>query len=453
MIRQQNGLQPSVHCGLASDDGCAESRLFVNRRDAMALTGGLFTWAFAPRLASAAGTPDPRLLIVLMRGGWDGLNILPNFGDAFYSSKRGTLALDENSQLPFTSVTGVGGLDSVYRRYRLNSAMKNFHQFFEDGQARIVLPIAPPLQTRSHFDCSFNLENGSPGNAKTDSGWLNRLLEILPAGNGLFQNRIPLQIGNTPVILTGRAPTISWTPASFQSNFFASLGGTNRTRVLERLYGADEKLSSIIESGLETNAKASVPDVNLPKVNGALGAGMAGAAKLLKAPDGPRIAVMTVDGFDTHSHTDVNSSKTLAGFDSSLGVFRAAMGGKDSQEWAQTLVVCVSEFGRSVTDNSAAGSDHGIGTVALLAGGVLKSSSIIGQWPVLDTRNLGQNNDVPAKYDTRDLFKSILKNHMGIVDVAFTRGEFSGQRLLSGVIFPDTATLPAGYMSLDDVLA
>lgn len=432
---------------------CPESKLLLGRREVIGLAGSLFTWAFSPRIASAAGTQDPRLLIVLMRGGWDGLNILPNFADENYAIRRATLALTENEQLPLSSFTAAPDTDTHYRQYRLNAVMKNYQQIFEEGQARIVLPIAPPLQTRSHFDCSFNLENGSPGNAKTDSGWLNRLLQVLPTGHSLLSSRIPLQIGNTPVILTGRAPTISWTPNSFQRNFFSNVKTVNRARVLERMYAASPLLGKELRKGLTTDAMATALDLEIPRISGSLQASMAGAARMFKTDGGPRVAVMTVNSFDTHIAEADNTKNILSGFDAALGIFRTALGGKDSAAWQQTLVVCVSEFGRSVADNGSGGCDHGIGTVALLAGGMFKKSKIIGRWPVLIEKELDKNKDVRANYDTRDLFKSVLTNHMGIQDVAFTRGEFSGQKLLTGVVFPDSSSRLNGYLPLDDLFA
>ena len=166
-----------------------------------------------------------------------------------------------------------------------------------------------------------------------------------------------------------------------------------------------------------------------------------GAASLLRGDVGPRIAVITVDNFDSHIGEADKSTQVLANFDSSLGKFKDAMGAT----WSNTVVVCVSEFGRTVTENGFGGSDHGTGTVALLAGGSFNTtpaavspasrtsstasrttrtvarSPIIGRWPTLVEGNLLDNMDVNADYDTRMLFRAVLSEHLGVPAATLNR--------------------------------
>ncbi|WP_421696401.1 DUF1501 domain-containing protein [Aestuariivirga sp.] len=411
------------------DGGCAESQLLLSRRNMLGLSVSLFSLAFAPRIASAAGAADPRLLIVLLRGGVDGLNVLP-FDHASYSpASRGTLCLDLAKQLD------VGG------GFKLNAVMKNFHDMFTRDNARIILPIAPPLQTRSHFDCAFNLENGLAASARSDSGWLNRLFATIPGQKKIQLGGKPLQIGNTPVILSGSEPVFSWSPWVYSPDFFKSPAAARLTSIYDT---AAPQLGRVLKDGAATDAAAVGRPEDKP-YSDALQRSFIGAARLLGADTGPRVAVLTVDNFDTHVAASANTAKVLSNFDTSLGLFRdRAM---SLGYWDKTVVVCVSEFGRTVSDNGNGGCDHGIGTTALLAGGAIKKRGIIGEWPnLLAPGALAANKDVYARYDTRDLFKAVIKEHLDIAD-AGTNTQF-----INKDVFPGVDMLPTGISKLSNVL-
>lgn len=437
MTRDHTG-QPAIDPRIlaAAEDGCPESRLFLNRRDVMGLSVGLFTWAAAPRLASAARAPAPRLLIVLLRGGWDGLNVLPNYASSsgYNTKSRGLLHLDADKQLTL----------SGYTDYRLNAVMTNVRSLFNKGNVKFVLPIAPPLQTRSHFDCSYNLENGYPGGARVDSGWLSRLFSKLSADDKARLNGRPMSIGNIPVLLTGTAPILSWTPGSFSADFFTAGGGQAKL-AMQAVYNKLGNLPVMLEAGLvSNNLLYSHEDATL--TTDPLQRNFIAAARLFntETDTSSRVAVLTVDNFDTHIDEAINTQRTLKNFDAAMGQFRAKI---TDSAWAKTLVVCVSEFGRTVSDNGKGGCDHGIGTVAMLAGGAITKSEIIGGWPALDDRaKLADNNDVPATYDTRDLFRTILDEHLGIADS-------TGSNLIATSIFPGIANTMKGKIPLKGLLA
>lgn len=422
----------------AASIGCPEARLFMNRRNLLGMSVGLFTWGLMPRVASAAGSADPRLLIVLLRGGIDGLNVVANTGDENYARLRGKLKLDTRTSSPLNIAD--------YSGYSINNLMPNYKNMLASGEARMVLPIAPPLRSRSHFDCSFNLENGYDAGSIAHDGWLNRLLySMRPSADQLPPAKwSTVSIGNTPVILTGAETSVlTWTPTFFSNEFFqtsARASLTTQSDPLWNLYGetGHAELQSALSSGLDTDLKAR-RDMGLFRGLNGLQSTFVGAASLLRGDVGPRIAVITVDNFDSHIGESDKSTQVLANFDSSLGKFKNAMG----DAWAKTVVVCVSEFGRTVTENGFGGSDHGTGTVALLAGGAFNTtpaavssasrarpaassttrtaasttrSPIIGRWPTLVERSLLDNMDVPADYDTRTLFRAVLREHLDVPD-------------------------------------
>jgi uncharacterized protein (DUF1501 family) len=412
--------------------GCAEAQLLMNRRSMMGLSVGLFSLAFAPRIASAAGTAEPRLLIVLLRGGLDGLNVLPCYTSDYSDATRGSLYLRQAEQLDL----GPGSSP-----FKLNRVMKNVHRMYLEDDARFVLPIAPPLRTRSHFDCAFNLENGQFKSARSDSGWLNRLFANLSDREKTTLGLKPLQIGNTPVILTGGQPVLAWSPWSFRPDVFNTL---SEDMIAQMYRGNSPRLAGVFTGGMEMNNAA----VGLPEdraYTNTLQRSFIGAARLFAEPGRPRVAVLTVDNFDAHVSLADNTVKVLGNLDTSLGLFRERA--KADGIWDKTIVVCVSEFGRTVSDNSKGGSDHGIGTTALIVGGAVKRRGIMGNWPDLGNASaLAANNDIPAVYDTRDLFKAILKEHLDIADDGTTK------RFINTDVFPGVDTLPAGSSYLHNVL-
>ncbi|HET7679655.1 MAG TPA: hypothetical protein VFK79_05910, partial [Xanthobacteraceae bacterium] len=159
------------HVIRAATEGCVESRLLMSRRTMLGVTAGLFSWAYMPRFAEAAGDDCPRLLIVVLRGGMDGINTLVPFGDSNYYAMRGSIAIPAASTIRLNSFFG------------LHPALRNFAWLYKTGQASIVNATCVPLRNRSHFDAQDNLETGLPGRAGANqTGWLNRLLSVLPAG-------------------------------------------------------------------------------------------------------------------------------------------------------------------------------------------------------------------------------------------------------------------------------
>lgn len=389
----------------AADEGCDESRQFVNRRLFMGISAGFCSWAFLPRSSSAAGSVDDekRLLVVLLQGGMDGLHVAPPLGDTSYTEQRKALALTANTLRP---------LDGFFH---LNASMPNFYNSYMDGQASIVHAIAPPLRVRSHFECMYNLESGYPGQLvrSAKSGWMNRLLTNMPRGENVISKG--LQMGPSPLILTGKEPVLSWTPRGWpRPPWYVAR--------LQSLYDKiDPELAGLLSQGIRTR------DMALSTTDGSpvLDAAFHGAGNLMKAPNGPRIAALTIVGWDTHVSQAAGLSTKLAALDKSLKEFRDALG---EAAWANTVVVCVSEFGRTVWDNGRNGTDHGVGTSALLIGGAVAGRKVIADWPGL--KQLQDGRDLRATVCTRKLFKGILQDHLGI-----------SRSILDTEIFPESADI------------
>lgn len=156
-----------------------------------------------------------------------------------------------------------------------------------------------------------------------------------------------------------------------------------------------------------------------------------GAARLMRGDAGPRVAVLAVDGFDTHSEQGGLTGELndrLAELDAGLADFKTEIGAI----WANTIVMCVTEFGRTAAINGDKGTDHGVGTVALLAGGAVAGGRVVTSWPGLAPADLYEASDLKPTIDLRSVFKGVLKAHLGVPAI-----------MLSTTIFPDSAGVTA----------
>ena len=151
------------------------------------------------------------------------------------------------------------------------------------------------------------------------------------------------------------------------------------------------------------------------------------AAKFLAQPDGPRVGALALDGWDTHYNEGIAQgrlSQLLGALDDALGAIQTNMG----PAWHDTVVVLVTEFGRTAHINGTDGTDHGTATVALLAGGALKGGRVIADWPGLKAADLYENRDLKPTTDLRAVLKGVLKDHLRADD-----------RVLAADVFPGSA--------------
>jgi len=355
---------------------CCESRssLMTSRR-ALLLGGASFAaWAYLPKFARAADGRDPRLIVVILRGALDGLATVAPVGDPDYAGLHGAIALTPDG--PHAAVM----LDSFFA---LHPSMQEFARMYRDKHAAIIHAVATPYRDRSHFDGQDVLESGFAGPGRVQSGWLNRALETLPRGERVMS---ALAVGpTTPLVLRGAAPTVGWSPVALPQ-----ADDDTAMRLVELYRHRDAALASALSQGLQLD-KAAQGDEMKPKpgANGpaAMRQVARGAAKLMSADDGPRIAALAFDGWDTHANEGGpvgRLAQLLSGLDGALAEFEGGLG----ERWRDTVVVIATEFGRTARINGTAGTDHGTGTIALLAGGAVKGGRVISDWPSLKPASL-----------------------------------------------------------------
>jgi uncharacterized protein (DUF1501 family) len=413
----------------AARQGCEESRLLLTRRGMMGLTAGLFSWGFMPKLAKAASA-DPRLLVVILRGGMDGLSAVAPYGEgSTYTLARGTDAL----YLPPKKLIKLADA-KMPRFFGLHPQFENFGEWYADGDAAVVHACCVPVRIRSHFEGQDNLENGFGGPPTgTSDGWLNRLLGKLDRGHPV-KERGAIQIGEAPLILRGGEPVLGWSASTIRHVEDPALF------FIRQMYKSqDERFASMLEQGLQGQALAE-GGVRDPSEDTDLRVGFAGAGRLLASDRGPRIAALSISGYDTHTSQgalDGAIADLFAELDDGLGFFRRNIGAA----WGQTVVMIVTEFGRRVQVNGNDGSDHGTGTVALLAGGAVKGRQVIADWPGLAPGELLDGRDLRATIDLRSVFKGVLRDHFSL-----------SETLLAEVFPPKDFTDAANSKALDGLI-
>ena len=391
-----------------------------SRRALLVAGGALFAWAYLPKLASAGGARDPRLVVIILRGALDGLSAVAPVADPAYAALHGQIALSLGGEHPALPLDGF---------FALNPAMPTFARLYKEGHALVVHATATPYRERSHFDGQDVLESGFPRPGNVASGWLNRALAALPKGERVA-GKGGLAVGpSTPLIMRGPAPVLGWAP-----QIIPTASEDLAARVMDLYAQRDPILLAALAKGLETERIAARDATPRPQGGMATPAGMraasAGAVRLLAADDGPRVAALAFDGWDTHANEGGATGRLaqlLGGLDGALAEFEAGL----QQHWKDTAVIAITEFGRTARINGTTGTDHGTGTVAFLAGGAVKGGRVIADWPGLKPEDLHEQRDLKPTLDLRAVLKGLLAAQLGLP-----------ASMLAESVFPGSGTVP-----------
>jgi uncharacterized protein (DUF1501 family) len=387
-------------------------RTLLRTSAATALTG------FGGRLALADAVTERRFVLVILRGGMDGLAAVPPYGDRSYRSTRGSLALDD----PMRG-NGIVDLDGFFG---LHPALEPLAPWYRSGELLPVHAVATPYRERSHFDGQDLLENGTDRPRGAGDGWLNRAIGLLDGG----ERRLGLAVGQTvPLVLRGDTPVASWSPAILPEADDAFLDR------LAMMYRKDPVFGPMLAEAVSADAMADSalgggdrPGSGRGRAQAADLARVAGG--MLAAPDGPRIAVLEVSGWDTHAGQGVETgrlARSLTGLAGGLTALRTALG----PAWGETVVAVVTEFGRTAAPNGTGGTDHGTAAAALLAGGRVAGGRVLADWPGLASSDLYEGRDLAPTRDLRSVFKAVLQEHLELPATAVDRIVFAGRPIAS----------------------
>ena len=400
-------------------------RVFL-RNSALAVVGTAAIPSFLTRAAFGAienGSRTKRLVVIFQRGAADGLNIVVPHGESHYYSMRPSI------NIPRKAVLDLDGF------FGLHPSLAAFQPLWQQRHLAIVHAAGSPDSTRSHFDAQDFMETGTPGVKATEDGWLNRSLREL-ASTGQISPFRAIALGpSLPRILNGPEPAV----AMNNINDFA-VGGRNPkaspvATAFEAMYdhssdtvlhGTGEETFDAVKmlKAADPGKYTPSPYANYPK--GRFGDSLRQLAQLIKANLGVQVAFADIGGWDHHVNegsTEGQLANVLSEFSQSLGAFWIDLG--DLAE--DTVVVTMSEFGRTARENGNRGTDHGHANVMFVLGGPVRGGKVYGRWPGLDQSQLYESRDLALTTDFRQVIGEAVSRHLGNKNLAQVFPGFDNQ--------------------------
>ncbi|WP_428531804.1 DUF1501 domain-containing protein [Rhodopila sp.] len=358
-------------------------------------------------LALASAPTDKRLVVVILRGALDGMSAVVPYGDPGLAALRAEIVPPPPGQPD--GMLDLGGF------FGLHPALSGLHDMYRDNQALIVHAVAGAYRVRSHFEAQDYLESGA--DHRMTSGWLNRAVMALPPAANPRPEGDALAVGvSVPLLLRGPARVANWAPHGFATptpDLYASIAALNRHDPVTGPAIAE----GLRARGFSTSVVAADQHPADSASTGAFASLARSAGDMLAAPDGPRIAALEIDGWDTHTAQTIRLNATLKQLDAGLVALKTALG----PAWDQTAVLVMTEFGRTARVNGTKGTDHGTATVAFLVGGVVSGGRVQATWPGLQSGQLFENRDLAPTADLRAVAKGMLTAHLGLDAAALAK--------------------------------
>ncbi|MBW6420008.1 DUF1501 domain-containing protein [Rhizobium sp. XQZ8] len=377
-----------------------QERFLLSRRGFLA---GACCAAAAPILTPvtfAAMPGEKRFVTIILRGAMDGLDLVQPYGDPAFAALRPMLG-----RTPETGLIDLNGF------FGLNPAASALAPLWQAGELSFVHAVSTPYRNqRSHFDGQDMLESGGSDTSQR-TGWLNRALAVMPRSD----SRKAIDINTSmELILTGPNAADSW---SSQSNFTLA---DDEIAFLERLYARDPAFSKAMAEAKETDLSADSLYGDTKR-----GAGIADMARLTGGMlrENYRVASFSINGWDTHVGQQAQFKKAAGDLATAIVTLKESLGG---DAWKNTVVLAMTEFGRTARENGSKGTDHGTGGLAILAGGAIPGGKILGQWPGLADDKLLDSRDLMPTGDVRELAAAMLYKQFGIKPDNLTGKVFPG---------------------------
>ena len=361
--------------------------------------------------AESAAAKNKRLVVIFQRGAADGLNIVVPHGEHAYYAMRPSINIPRNAVLDLDGFFG------------LHPSLSPLQPLWKQRHLAIVHAAGSPDPTRSHFDAQDFMESGTPGLKATEDGWLNRALHSLPQSTAADQSVFrAIALGpSMPRILSGSEPAV----AINNINDFGVGGnnpkGTSNANTFEAMYehsvdavlhGAGQETFDAVKMLKFADPAKYKPAAAADYPNGRFGDSLRQLAQLIKANLGVRVAFADIGGWDHHVNegsTQGQIANVLREFSQSLAAFWTDLG--DLAE--DTVVVTMSEFGRTARENGNRGTDHGHANVMFVMGGPLKGGKVYGRWPGLDQSQLYEGRDLAVTTDFRQVLGEAVFKHLG----------------------------------------
>lgn len=394
--------------------GCDDYRE-VSRRAVLrsAVSAGVSAFGLATALSQISVREDkaatkPNVLVVLfLRGGADGLNIVAPYGEDAYHRLRPTLALSKGDLLDLDGFFG------------LHPSLAPLLPMFHEGRVGIVHAVGSGDESRSHFEAMNAMERGvEDANSSIANGWLARYLKLenrsssSPLRAVAFSSVMPDSLrGATRAVALSSLTEYRLEQPDDRSSRYQEL--------LANLYaGGNDKVSRAARATLavlkvlrENDPRHYRPDYGASYPESDLGAAFRQTAFLIKQDVGMEIAVLERGGWDTHVAQGSTSgwlASQLEDVGSSMAAFAADMG----RDLDRVTVIVMTEFGRRAYENTGLGTDHGRASVMLAMGGGVAGGKVGGVWPGLDDDRLEGPGDLRVTTDYRSVLAEALRHRM-----------------------------------------
>jgi uncharacterized protein (DUF1501 family) len=356
---------------------------------------------------AAAGSGRPLLVAIFQRGAVDGLNMVVPHAEGAYYTARPSIAI-----APPGAADGVIDLDGTFG---LHPRLAPLVGLWSNKSLAVVHACGSHDPTRSHFDAQDFMESATPGDRTTQDGWLNRYLQA-----GLVAD--PLRgVAVTPTMpraLSGTGAALSMKAIS-QFDLFGDLGAVQALKAAylqspddlfrqtsAEAFAAVDDLAAIIGAAYQPAGGAIYPE-------SPLGWALRYIARLAKSGIGLEVAFAEATDWDHHVN-EGGATGALADRLDDLARAIAALAADLGPRMADTVVLTMSEFGRTVAENGNGGTDHGHGNAMLVAGGPVRGGQVYGAWPGLAPASLYQGRDLAVTTDFREVFAEVLTGHLGL---------------------------------------
>ncbi|MEO6625372.1 MAG: DUF1501 domain-containing protein [Burkholderiaceae bacterium] len=412
------------------------------------LLGAASVWAAPGAWAqSQRSAGDGRLVVLFLRGAYDGLSALVPHGDSNYYALRPNIAIPRPDGTAQTALA----LDA---QFGLHPALAPLFPLWKQGVLTALPATGSPVSTRSHFDAQHHWEIGIPGKSGNAPGWLNTLAAYHTRAEGgaaqTAAKSVAIGVGEAnPQILAGSS-AIQLVPRGQAATRQGAVGDERTRDAVMRLYSGQDALSQAFRAGADSRmqtaqmltAEMSTPSMEnremLAANNGAGGAqGLLLDARhlgtLMRQDRRLRLGFLSAGGWDTHANQGAVAGQ-LAG---NLGSLASALAQlrRDFSQTHDVVLVC-SEFGRTSAENGTRGTDHGHGNAMWIMGNRVQGGRVHGSWTGLAQANLHEGRDLPVHHDFRAVIAQVLRGAQGLgnseIDALFPG--FSWDASLDGLL-------------------
>ena len=386
-------------------------------RRAFLLGCSLAASPFLTPVSFAAAPGENRLVVIILRGAMDGLDLLRPVADPLLTKYRPRILGRDTGN----------DLDGFYA---LHPALSGLMPLWRDGDLGFAQAVSTPYRDkRSHFDGQDLLEAGTGTDvAAVRDGWLNRLLQVMPGA----RSETAFAVGREEMrLLAGPAPVSSWSPDG-------RLDMSPQARLLlQEIYHDDplfqdaslEAVEIAENLGLASDDSFALSRRDMRAQTKM--AATAGDADVLarfaarRLTEQARIAAFSLSGWDTHRGQPGGFARALGKLQGAILTLKSELGA----HWDHTAVVAVTEFGRTVRENGTQGTDHGTGGALMMAGGAINGGRVFGDWPGLDEAQLYARRDLMPTGDVRAYPAWMMQGLFGIEKAALEAAVFPGLQL------------------------